>query len=466
MSMELKYNLKNIVDLVKLQLRKNYRLIWILLLSSVILCVLELVKVFSWDVVQNPDYAIELGEYTGAYLCFLLPAVIMYQARNILTDSGISMYPGTTQTRFWSRIISDCIMLSLISLCICIEAILQYVLLLLFNAMGITGVILPFSWGYLLHHFIAQTIFTITIYSVFVAAWTLIARIPIRVATALSCVLLLGLCIVFMHGVLGINTVGDLLSELFAVLKDSFQTGVMPSGAFVLRNICIIFVFLAIATLITGRNTICQETPAKNTISAIFGILLLLHISTGFIISVGTIYDTGKYPTDYYEMSSVKREFVFEEDNQKVKNPVIHRNITTIPSVENPGANDSMSPYLSGEELEIHPEYYTASAPWGKTSQDMEEKVRMYIVGPEWKLDGAGYIYQEWIDEMDVNIEKASMQITLPTSPVAFNTAFGNKYYSRTEGDWKEFMNWVYAGEGNPFYMMSFIVQGTQEIQE
>lgn len=470
MSLELKYSLKNTFKLVKLQLRKNYRLVWSLLAASVFLSVWELIKVFSWDVVKNPDYAIELGEFTGTYLSFFLPALIMYKARNILTDFSISMYPGTPLTRFLSRVVSDCIMLFMIPLCLCLESMLQYGLLQLFNIMGITSAILPFSWGYLLHHLIARTVFTITIYSFFVAIWTLIARFSIRATVGLSCVLLLGLCLMFIHGLLGINTLGNLLSELFAVLNDSFRTGIMPSGTFILRNLSIILVFFAIAALSASRRKICQETPAKNTISAIFGVLLALHISTGFMFSVGIIHDTGKYPSDYYETSRVKREFVFEEDVQKVKNPIIHNNITTVPSIENPGANDNMSPYLSGEELEIILEYYTASAPWGQVpdgeAPQQDGGSEMYIVGPEWKLDGAGYFFQDWIDEMDVNIDKASMQITLPTSPIVFNAAFGTGYYSRKESDWKEFTNWVYAGEGNPFYMMSFIVQGPSEAEE
>ncbi len=478
MSLELKNTFENTSKLIKLQLRKNYTLIWVLLAASVLCSILELIKVFSWNVVENLNYAIELGEFTGAYLSFFLPALIIFESRKILTDSSISMYPGTPLSRYWSRITTDCIMLFVIPLCICLESILQYGLLSLFNLIGITSVILPFSWGYLLYHLIAQTLLGITVYSFLLVIWMLIAKLPLW----FSITLFVGLVLAIVSGTFGFVSFEVILDEAFYFLTENAgSAGVLPDSMYVMNNMILTVPFLALGALLASQRKICQESSAANVMSTILCVSILLYIGAIFLVSSSSD-ETCSFqspPSNVYQASSIKKEIALKENSDNIAKIITNDRITTTPLIKNPAAEveTTADTYLSGGDLGIYPEYYSPYTPWNQNDKKdyassqtplKSDTTKLYVVAEELQLDGAGYVFQDMINEMTVTLDDAYLNVTLPSSPIVFNKAFGTKYYKSEAGgdcNWSSFIDWVYGAEGNPFYQMKFIVQGTQEIE-
>ena len=467
--------LKNIVQLIKLHIRKNYIFIWTILLTSLILSFFELIKVFTWNPAEYPNYVIELGEFSGLYVSFFLPAFLIFESRKILMDTQISMYPGTSLTRFLSRVTTDCLMLFIIPLCICLETILQHALLSLFNLAGITHVILPFSWEYLLYHLVSQTLLSITIYSFFLVFWIIITKLPVLA----SQILIIVVAALGVMGFLNFDLPATFLEKLISCFVDSLPASgkALPNAVFVRTTLLTSLALLFLCTLLAKRHKVWQESSAKNKLAAVLGGISFLYISIVFLFAPADVSTDYAYSRSGHALTTVKKEFSFDADYMQLQTALFQENVITTPRIKNPAASteDTAEPYISGSNLGIYLEYDSPSNSWTLLSKDelnnlgiktqfptSDDTINLQILGPETYIKGSGFIFQNLVDEIDVTLKENNLQVSLPTSPIILPNSFGVKYYENCSG-WNEVVSWTYSCEGNPFYAMAFVVQGTDE---
>ena len=471
---------QNFFHLIRLQFHRNYWVLWVCLALSLAFSLAEVLSVLIWSPARHfNNYAITTGQSSPFFL-FILPVLLIWNSHNILTNSRISMFPGTTLTRFCSRVITDCLMLFVIPLTICLENILQYVILSLCNAFEITHAVLPFSWSYLAYYLITYTLVFITIYSLCILLWILLTRL----SPALSIGLAAGTLLAIFISLIQLELTGKVLEAVLLFFEPNYDgmMGTLPSLTFVVRNLSVTLLLLVCSTLLTLYYKTWTEHPRQTAIARFWGILLLfyccnLFYMVSFDFTTYSGYGNAILPP-YYVLSPVQKTFSVQADSEQWQKILCKENIETLPAVEASEAldNSDANPYCSAEDLKMNLKYTSPSHPLDLPEDVLKEMdipdypnendtVTIQVYAPDVYINGYGYVFQNVLEQMDITLQNNTLLVSLPTTPIVLNEPFGSMYYTARTG-WNQLVDWQNSSNTNLFESMVFVVQGSDAVIE
>jgi len=392
MSVEL---IKNIKALIKIQLKQSKKTAIIYYTIVIVIMLMT-----NLDLILDKNKSLSFFTNIGSAGPFLILGICMLLAItsiNILTNESISMYPGTSISRFISRIVSDNIMIFKTIVFTFLLYFIEYLILLGIKGGGVDILItFAFDMKYALVSIIYVLSYYLLAYGVFCLIYTLATRLGVKK----TIVLYTSVFIVFV-----IFAKYNLIS-LFNIL-DCFR-GEKRLGLFLLKTWSLWFITILLALLIVKNIKIMKEEASNAKI---------IMIPVGFIIIMIFAFSTSLSSTSKSESYTSISKF------QQLKCTDIYKETLV--------KCDALSYKKMANEYRINFNYisqtdaYKAGILENDYSLNNEVLVTTFFPGVKCKNQ---YIYQYYLDNMIISYEDSILNISCPTTKTILNFLWGDSY--------------------------------------
>lgn len=480
----------NLWQLFRLHLRQSYAyrsLCGSMIGLLIFIFIHDLLKVFLWRPEKNiPEYSVFLGRLTPIFL-ILTVSYVIYRSTGALCDKSIGMYPGNSVSRLLSRILADGLVLAFIPLLICLVSIVRHGILWLGNRLGLLDIILYFSWSNLVCELIHYIFLFWSMYSVLLFLWILLSRSHpvIRVLTIITCILLGN----SFYETSPLSWFWDTLLNLY-FYPEVTPGAILPPASFLQISLFLILFFLDISLLLAKhRFTVWKESRNWHYLqTASLAIVVILLVTVAFLpSSIDSILSQEGGSFISYANSMAGKSFTLQAPAEELEQAFQPGHQETIPTVSRRGRHIDLASESSAEtrkrdsftaaELGISFAYSSPSNPFPFASYFSQEEIRkpdqapgefsteddtlvIQAYGEEIMLHGEP-LFQKYLDQMEFSIEKETLQIKLPTSPLVVNCPFGVTYNLD-----EDLASYLLGEESNPLYHMFFVVSGTDHTIE
>lgn len=482
----------NLWQLFRLHLRQSYAyssLCGSMIGFLIFVFIFDLLKVFLWKPENKiPEYSVFLGRLTPIFL-LLTVSYVVYRSMGALCDKQISMYPGNSVSRLLSRILADGLILALIPLLVCLVSVLQQGILWLGNRLGLLDIILYFSWTNLVYELIHYIILFWSTYSIFLFLWIMLRRFhPVMsILVCVTCILLGNL----IYGAPFLSWIFDLLTEKI-FLTDVDAGAILPPVSFLRTNLLLIIIFLGISLFLAHYFTVWKGNASWHYLRGGSLTIVFLFLTTVLVIPMGGVNILSESDSVFsYSNPVAGKNFTLQASGEELTRAFQSDHQETIPAIRRQGrdiafatessADTREEGVFSANELGISFTYSSPSDPYSPSTvlsltegrkpdqvpgefPTEDDTLFIQTYGEEIMLHGES-LFQKYLDQMELSLEKGTLQIKLPTSPLVVNCPFGV-----TDNLDQDLASYLSDEEGNPFYHMFFVVSGTdrmiEELQE
>jgi len=393
MSVEL---IRNIKALIKIQLKQNKNAFMIFIgIIGAITFDSNLNLIFDKNV--NSSLFTNVGG-SGPFLIIGFCMLFAIMSINILTNQNISMYPGTSISRFISRILSDNIMILAIIIFTFLLYCIEYPILLAIKGGGADiSTIFSFDIEYAFISMIYVLSYYLMAYGIFVFIYALATKLGVK-KTIISYTGFLGLFVMLIK----YNIIS--LFGIFDYFRDEKSIGI-----FVLKTWSIWIFTLLLAFLIAKSFKIMKEESSNAKLIMLpVGFVIIMIFAFSIRSNVGA---TSESYTAVSKFQQLKETDIYKETLVKCDNPN-YKNLLT--------SNSNIS-FMPMSQTEAY------NAGILENNNFLKDEVLVVIFFPDGKCKNQ-YLYQYYLDNMTITCDDSMLDVRFPKTKTILNFLWGDSY--------------------------------------
>lgn len=394
MSMEL---MKNIKALTKIQLKQNKnKLIIIICIMAGLTLISNINIIFLNKLVEADSFFAYASKMTSIFL-YGVCIISTCFTTNILTNSNISMYPGTNRSRFISRVFSDNILiLEVVIFSFFIYCIEYPILLAIKGGNADISLVFAFDLKYALVSMVYILSYYFMAYGLFVFLYSLATILGMKKTIFYYTSIFIIFILLENYNVISLNCIIN-------YIKNENNLGI-----FLLKTWSIWFVTIVCAYLIANRLKIMKEEIISKFIIVPVGFAVLFIFS--FLTNAGVTYSSSY--SDYSQYSELKTIDIYKET-------LVKCNYINLKNMFNNKSNVDLCLAISQERA------YDEGILENKVS--LQDEVLVITFFPDGKCKNQ-YLYQSYLDNMTITCENSMLKFELAKTKTILNFLWGDSY--------------------------------------
>lgn len=395
MSMELMKNIKALT-IVQLKQNKN-KLIYINCFMAGLILISNINIMFLNKLVESDTFFINVNKTLPIFIYGICIASAFFST-DLLTNKRISMYPGTSKSRFISRIIADNIFILEIVIFSFFIYCIEYPILIAIKG-GNADISLAFVFD--LKYALVSIVYILSYYFMAYGLCALLYSLATILGTKKTILyytstLILLIILVKFKVISLINLINYFKNE-------------NNLGFFVLKTLSIWFITMISAFLIAVRLKIFKEEISVKFVIAAIGVAAVIILSFSSVSSA-TYSRTYSYVSEYGEL----------KNNHIYKETLVKCNYLNVKEINNNNkSNVDIRLAISQESA------YNEGILDNKIS--LQDEVLVITFFPDDKCNNK-YLYQPYLDNMTISNEGLLLKFNIPNTKTILNFLWGSSY--------------------------------------